>query len=90
MLLKVHSGEFFNNKTVPTVKEMIDISLKINRASRKVLTHKAYVGNLNKHVLPVFGKRKIDSIKPSEFISLAKWFIKYTFSKICNKSEGNL
>lgn len=66
MLLKVHSGEFFENKIVPTVKEMIDISLKMNRASRKLLTHKSYEGNLNKHVIPFFGKRKIDSIKASE------------------------
>ena len=50
MLLKVHSGEFFNNKIVPTVKEMIDISLKMNRASRKLLTHRSYVGSLNKTV----------------------------------------
>lgn len=68
MLLKVHSGEFFKNEIVPTVKEMIDISLKMNRASRKVLTHRAYEGILNKHVIPFFGKRKIDSIKPSELL----------------------
>ena len=66
MLLKVHSGEFFENKIVPTVKEMIDISLKMNRASRKANTHLSYVCILNKHVIPKFGKRKIDSIKPSE------------------------
>lgn len=66
MLLKVHSGEFFENKIVPTVKEMIDISLKMNRASRKANTHNSYNYVLNKHVIPVFGNRKIYSIKPSE------------------------
>ena len=66
MLLKVHSGEFFENKIVPTVKEMIDISLKMNRASRKANTHNSYNYTLNKHIIPIFGKRKIDSIKPSE------------------------
>lgn len=70
MLLKVHSGEFFENKIVPTVKEMIDISLKMNKASRKILTHKSYKSNLEKHVVPYFGNRKIDSLKPSE---LALW-----------------
>ncbi|MFA9239861.1 MAG: tyrosine-type recombinase/integrase [Candidatus Paceibacteria bacterium] len=66
MLLKMHSGEFFENKIVPTVKEMIDISLKMNRASRKANTHSSYNYVLNKHVVPVFGNRKIDSIKASE------------------------
>lgn len=66
MLLKVHSGEFFENKIVPTVKEMIDISLKMNKANRKILTHRGYVCILNKHVIPIFGKRKIDSLKASE------------------------
>ncbi len=66
MLLKVHSGEFFENKIVPTVKEMIDISLKMHKASRKYLTNKGYEFVLNKHIIPIFGKRKIDSIKPSE------------------------
>lgn len=66
MLLKVHSGEFFENKIVPTVKEMIDISLKMNEANRKFLTQHGYKLLLNKHVIPAFGNKKIDSIKPSE------------------------
>ena len=66
MLLKVHSGEFFENKIVPTVQEMIDISLKMHKENRKINTHNAYSYVLNKHVVPIFGKRKIDSIKPSE------------------------
>ncbi len=66
MLLKVHSGELFENKIVPTVQEMIDISLKMHRANRKINTHKAYWYVLNKHIIPKFGKRKIDSIKASE------------------------
>jgi len=86
MLLKVHSGEFFENKIVPTVKEMIDISLKMNRASRKELTHRGYIGNLNKHVLPFFGKRKIDSIKPSE---LSLWQ-NNLLEKLSSKSVINI
>jgi len=68
MLLKAHSGEFFENKIVPTIKEMIDISLSMNKSSRKYLTHKSYVGVLQNHVIPIFGKRKIDTIKPSDLI----------------------
>ena len=66
MLLKVHSGEFFENKIVPTVKEMIDVSLKMNKSNRKKSTHMCYVCVLNKHVIPLFGNRKIDTIKASE------------------------
>lgn len=68
MILKVHSGEFFKNKTVPTIKEMIEKSLSINKANRKETTNTIYEITLNKHVIPVFGKRKIDSIKPSDLI----------------------
>lgn len=68
MILKVHSGEFFENKIVPTIKQMIDMSLSMNRANRKQATHTNYNMILNKHVIPVFGKRKIDSIKPSDLI----------------------
>jgi len=70
MILKVNSGVFFENKIVPTVKEMIDKSLSINKPNRKFLTHKGYVGVLNRYVIPIFGKRKIDTIKPSDLI---KW-----------------
>ncbi|MGA1933108.1 tyrosine-type recombinase/integrase [Arcobacter sp. YIC-464] len=66
MLLKVHSGEFFENKTVPTVKEMIDISIQINKKNRKVLTTKAYEGIFKKHIIPYFGNKKINSIKASD------------------------
>lgn len=86
LLLRIHRGEFFENKIVPTVKEMIDISLKMNRASRKELTHRGYIGNLNKHVLPFFGKRKIDSIKPSE---LSLWQ-NNLLEKLSSKSVINI
>jgi integrase len=54
------------NNIVPTVQEMIDISLKMHRANRKINTNKAYNYVLNKHIIRIFGKRKIDSIKASE------------------------
>ena len=70
VILSVHSGEFFKNQTVPTVKEMIHLSLEINKNNRKVITQKDYISKLNKHVVPHFGNRKIDSLKASE---LALW-----------------
>ena len=66
ILLSVYGGEFFKKTTVPTVKEMIDISLNMNKPNRKYLTQKSYILNLNKHVIPYFGNRKIDSLKASE------------------------
>ena len=66
MLLKVHSGEFFENKTVPTVKEMIDISLKMHSSSRKEQTRINYDYVIKYHILPYFGKKKITSLKASE------------------------
>lgn len=68
MLLKVHSGEFFENKIVPTIKEMIEKSMSMNKNSRKFLTSKSYEGVFNNYVIPCFGNRKIDSIKPSELL----------------------
>jgi len=68
ILLKVHSGEFFENTTVPTIKEMINISLSMNKSTRKYLTHRSYELLLNRHVIPVFGKRKIDTIKASDLV----------------------
>jgi len=66
MLLKAHTGEFFENTTVPTVKEMIERSLKIHQGSRKYLTQKHYESAYKNHIVPIFGNRKLDTIKPSE------------------------
>jgi len=38
MLLKVYSGEFFENTIVPTVKDMITMSLEIHQGNRKLDT----------------------------------------------------
>jgi len=70
MLLKVHSGEFFENTIVPTVKDMVIMSLKIHQGSRKYLTQKHYEAGYKNHIIPKFANRKIDTIKPSE---LAIW-----------------
>jgi len=70
MLLKVHSGEFFENTIVPTIKDMIIMSLNIHKGSRKYLTQKHYEAAYRNHIVPHFGNRKLDTIKPSE---LAIW-----------------
>ena len=83
ILLKVHSGEFFENKIVPTVKEMIDISLKMNESNRKYFTNEYYKMVLRTHVIPHFGNKKVDSLKPSELTLwqnnlLKRYSTKYT------------
>ena len=70
MLLKVHSGEFFENTIVPTIKDMIIMSLNIHKGSRKYLTQKHYEAAYRNHIVPHFGNRKLDTVKPSE---LAIW-----------------
>ncbi|MEA3497607.1 MAG: tyrosine-type recombinase/integrase [Campylobacterota bacterium] len=66
MLLKAHSGEFFKNITVPTVSQMIDKSMDMNNNSRKYLTSKGYRLVFDKHIIPYFGNKKINSIKASD------------------------
>ena len=68
MLLKVHSGEFFDTTTVPTLKEMIEKSLKMHEGSRKYLTNRAYESVFRNNIIPFFGNRKLNSIKPSELL----------------------
>ncbi|MEA2018519.1 MAG: tyrosine-type recombinase/integrase [Campylobacterota bacterium] len=70
MLLKVHSGEFFNNKIVPTLLEMTHNSLSSNINSRKYLTTKGYKSVFKNHIIPHFGDMKLDKITSS---LLRKW-----------------
>jgi len=86
MLLRVHSGEFFENKTVPTVKEMIEKSLSMNSNNRKYLTMKGYECILEKHIVPYFGNMKINTIKASDILS---WQNKLLES-LSNKSVINI
>ncbi len=66
MILRVHSGKFFENETVPTVKQMIDKSINMNSNNRKYLTSKGYKLVFDKHIIPYFGNKKIDTIKASD------------------------
>jgi len=65
-ILKVHSGELFNNTKIPTVDEFIKVSFKIHEQSRKTATQDAYLQMYNKHIKPRFGNKKLNCIKPSE------------------------
>ncbi len=67
MLLKVHSGEFFNNEktVVPTVDEFIKKSFDMHKNVRKKKTHDDYLSIYRNHIKTIFGKKKLDQIKPS-------------------------
>lgn len=69
MLLKVYSGEFFENENVPkmpTVDEYIQKSLEMHCSSRKKKTHDDYIRIYQIHIKKHFGKKKLDKIKPSD------------------------
>lgn len=69
MLLKVHSGEFFNSdnvKKVPLFEEFAKISFELHKTTRKISTLNRYKSNYNRHILPHFQGKRLDQIKPSE------------------------
>jgi len=69
MLLKVHSGEFFNNenvKKVPLFEDFAEVSFKLHSATRKESTLNRYKSNYNRHILPIFKGKRLDKIKTSE------------------------
>jgi len=68
MLLKVYSGEFFENESVniPTVDEYMQKSFELHRGSRSDSTSLMYKRNYNKHIKPVFGNVKITMITSND------------------------
>lgn len=65
MQLKLYSGEFFE-KIVPTIDEYSKKSFEIHSVSRKKTTQDDYRTSYDKHIKPYLGKRKINSLKPSD------------------------
>lgn len=66
LIIKAHSGEFFEKQTVPTLDEYSKISFEQHRHERKITTYTDYINIYNKHIKPVFGNRKLDKIRVSE------------------------
>lgn len=66
LILKVHSGEFFEKNIVPTLNEYSNVSFEQHRHERKVTTNTDYQNIYNKHIKPTFGNRKLDKIRVSE------------------------
>lgn len=70
LLYKLNSGEFFekeNTKTkIPIFSEYAEQSFTLHKYRRKPTTHHDYYNAYKKHILPYFGKKRLDEIKPSE------------------------
>lgn len=63
--LKLVNGELFK-KTVPTIDEYSKKSFDIHSVTRKKTTQDDYRISYEKHIKPYFGKRDINSLKPSD------------------------
>ena len=63
--LKLLSGEFFENK-VPTLNDYYEKSFELHKAHRRETTTKDNLAIFHKHILPIFGSKKLDAIKPSD------------------------
>jgi len=69
MILKVHSGEFFNNhtvKTIPTIDEYIVTSFKLHRGHRCDSTQYAHEKNYKKYLKDIFGHLKLNEISGAQ------------------------
>ena len=64
---KLNSGEFFNNQkqTVPTVGEFAMVSFEIHKGHRKESSLNRMMSAYNRHIVPYFAKKRMDTIKPS-------------------------
>lgn len=69
IVYKLNSGEFFEKEKqnkVPTVSEYAKISLQLHSQTRKASTSYDYETSIRLHILPKFGKVRLDKIKPSD------------------------
>ena len=69
MQVKLYSGELFK-KTVPTVDEYSKLSFELHSKTRKESTQADYRISYEKHIKPHLGKKRLDTIKPSD---IALW-----------------
>lgn len=69
MQLKLYSGELFEKK-IPTVDEYSKLSFELHSSNRKQSTQADYRISYEKHIKPYLGKKRLDTIKPSD---IALW-----------------
>ena len=63
--LKIASGQFFENQ-IPTFNEFSIKSFDMHSQSRKQTTINDYQTSYNLHIKPLFGEKKLNSLKPSD------------------------
>lgn len=70
LLYKLNSGEFFEKETtkakIPIFSEYAEHSFALNKHRRKPVTHHDYYNSYKLHMLPYFGKKRLNEIKPSD------------------------
>lgn len=62
---KILTGEFFKN-AIPTVSEYMKKSFELQKSNRKDRTSKDYKSKFNKHLIPIFGDKKLNEIKGTD------------------------
>lgn len=65
LMFKINNGEFFKNR-MPTVNEYMKKSFELQKSNRKATTIQDYESKYNKHLEPVFGNKKLDTIKGTD------------------------
>ena len=65
MQLKLVSGEFFKNSTIPTLDEFAKKSFEMHSSSRKQATMNDYQSAYNLHISPILGDYAINAFKAS-------------------------
>jgi integrase len=60
------NDEFSNKAKMPTVEQFAQISFELHKPHRKESTLIRLNNNYKAHILPAFGNKKLDSIKPSD------------------------
>lgn len=64
---KLNTGEFFKNEIkIPTVDEFVHKSFEIHKSSRRYSTHIDYFNGYHRHIKEFLGKKRLDSVKPSD------------------------
>ena len=68
IIYKLNSGKFFetDKSKIPTVEEYAKISLELHSKTRKATTTYDYETSLRLHILPTFGNKRLNIIKPSD------------------------
>jgi len=69
MILKVSTGEFFENtivKTIPTVDEYMKVSFELQKGNRCNTTKYGYQKSYDRHIKPIFGNLPLDKITSNQ------------------------